>query len=330
MLPKKILTKAVVITLIFLMFLSGCSSPIPPKNRQVLSGFSVHFIDVGQGDCIYVHLPDGKNVLIDCGYKNDENFDTVTEFLFTYGVTKIDYFILTHPDLDHVGNAESLIDAYNIGTLYHPHIVESSLDLFPTYKSAFNKAKDKAEKLNVSDCYDLIKGDDYFIAFLTPLPKVFSDGVYTEFNQSTAPGDTLINNLSPIIYLEYKGVSFLFTGDAGVKQEKLAIETVNATWYKNHLLSFGVSFDINNVDYLKVAHHGANDCTGKEFLQTVNPKTAILSVGGDNPYGHPSSELLARIIENNADCKIMRTDVYGTISIGVENNGVVKTVTDAK
>jgi beta-lactamase superfamily II metal-dependent hydrolase len=53
-------------------------------------------------------------------------------------------------------------------------------------------------------------------------------------------------------------------------------------------------------------------------------------VGGDNPYGHPSSELLERIIENNADCKIMRTDVYGTISIGVENNGVVKTVTDAK
>ena len=327
---KKILIKAATIALVLLTVLSGCSSPVPPKNRQVLSGFSVHFIDVGQGDCIYIHLPDGKNVLIDCGYKNDEIFDTVTEFLFTYGVTKLDYFILTHPDLDHVGNAEALIDAYNIGTLYHPHIVESSIDLFPTYKSAFNKAKVKAEKLNVSDCYDLIKGDDYFLAFLAPLPKGFPDSVYTEFNQNVAPSETLTNNLSPIIYLEYKGVSFLFTGDAGTKQEQLAIETVNSTLYKNYLLPLGVSFDINNVDYLKVAHHGAKDCTGKDFLQTVNPKTAILSVGGDNPYGHPSSELLERIILNNADCKIMRTAVYGTISIGVDNNGVVNTVTDAK
>lgn len=329
MVLKRIVARVAAAIIFSTLILSGCGSPVPQKNaREILSGFSVHYVDVTQGDCVFIRLPDGKNVLIDCGKKDQEILDDVTDFLSTYSVNKLDYFILTHPDNDHVGNAKDLIDAYQIGVVYHPHIVDQMLDLFPDYKNAYLLAKDKAEDMLVSDMYDVIKGEDYFLCFLTP--QIISKGVYEQLNSTLLPEETLINDLSPIIYLEYKGVSFLFTGDAGNSQEELAIENVNSTSFQNHLKHHGVQFDILGVDFLKVAHHGSRDSTSEQFLNAVLPKNAVISVGSDNPYGHPSSELLERICTVNDSCEIWRTDVYGTISVGVDDSGEVKIITDKK
>ena len=86
MLSKKFLIQKTIALLLCIIFLCGCVSSLPPKtNREVLSGFSVHFIDVGEGDCIFIRLPDQKNVLIDCGSSNKQVFDEISSFYSNKG-----------------------------------------------------------------------------------------------------------------------------------------------------------------------------------------------------------------------------------------------------
>ena len=102
---------AILIFIFCLLTLCACGRPIPPDTEiRVFSGFSVHYLDVGQGDAIFIRLPDGKNMLIDCGEKDLEgdNAQYIIEYLNEYSVQTIDYLILTHPDSDHVGNAEEI------------------------------------------------------------------------------------------------------------------------------------------------------------------------------------------------------------------------------
>ena len=328
MLFGKIRIKNLIALLFCAVILCGCS-PIPSKgNREILNGFSVHYIDVGQGDCIFIHLPDQKNVVIDCGDINEQTADEIISFLNGYGVDKIDYFILTHPDTDHVGNAIAILDEYDIGLVYHPHVIDAMLYLFPTYSQVFSEIKVRNIEINVSDCNDFIKGDNYQLVLLTPYPKNVKDSIYQELISTAAPNDTLINDLSPIIYLEYAGVRFLFTGDAGSSQERLALTNVQSELFKSALKYNGLSVDLYEIDFLKVPHHGANDGGSEEFLSVIKPKNAVISVGGNNPYGHPTTALLERLLNANSNYKIFRTDVHGTVSVGVTEYGEIKTVTD--
>ncbi len=324
MLQKKKLSVITALIILCLVIFSACGSPVPEEERETFeSGLTVNFIDVGQGDSIFIRLPDGKNILIDCGYNDEKIKENIFAFFSDYGVEKLDYLILTHPDNDHIGNAKSIIENYEIGRLYHPYIIENLLGLFLEYKQAYNLALEKSIECCVSDCYDFIKGEDYFLSFLSPMPSSFKDGIYAELNKLAEPTDALINNLSPIIYLEYKDVSFLFTGDAEFSQEQLALENVNSYLFKSNLKFYGIEFNLDRIDYLKVAHHGSKDSTGSEFLSRLNPSNAIISVGGDNVYGHPSSQVIERIIKANPDCNLYRTDVCGNICVNVNEEGAV-------
>ena len=320
--PFKLLA---ILTLCFIFFV-GCN-PIPNKNtRKVLSGFSVHYIDVGQGDCIFVQFPDEKTLVIDSGRDINDNSKTIIQFLSTYSVNKIDYFVLTHPDVDHVGNAKTIIETFEIGKIYHPYIMDEMLDFSPEYKTTIELAKEKQIELEVSDCYDYIKGENYQLIFLSPTPLRASDSAYKDYLTTSKPPETEENNLSPIIYLEYLGVRFLFTGDAGEKQESVALS--NALLLISHYNTFELSVNLSEIDFLKVSHHGSNDSTSEKFLQTIQPKNAIISVGGDNYYGHPTSEVLQRLLDHSPNYTLYRTDVNGTISVGVNELGLIEVVID--
>ena len=109
MLSKKSVKEKLIALLLCVVFAFGCASPVPPRtDREVFSGFSVHYVDVGEGDCIFIRLPDNKNVLIDCANDSEELFEVISTLLGDYGVKTLDYFILTHPDSDHVGNAKAI------------------------------------------------------------------------------------------------------------------------------------------------------------------------------------------------------------------------------
>jgi competence protein ComEC len=169
--------------------------------------------------------------------------------------------------------------------------------------------------------YSKIVGEDYYLAFLSPLGESLTANYYDEFNLLENPNDRQVNNLSPIIYLQYKGVKFVFTGDAGISQENMVVESYRAGVYD---FIHGKKVSLDNVDFLKVGHHGSADSTGQTFVNLLTPKNAIVSVGGNNVYGHPSTTTFTRLQQANQDIKVFRTDVLGTISIGVNGQGLSK------
>ncbi len=109
------------------------------------------------------------------------------------------------------------------------------------------------------------------------------------------------NDNSSVIYFDYNNYKFLFMGDAGVEREKDILK----------------KYDLSNIDFLKVGHHGSDTSSSKEFIDKVHPKYSLISVGKDNRYGHPKGDVL----DNLKRSKIYRTDMDGSIKIKLNRNG---------
>lgn len=314
---KRLLSLLLVsITVISTVFAGSCGNE---KKDDDVYGFAVCYIDVGEGDCIFVNFPDGKKMLIDSGTKSSRNYKKITSVLDGYGTRTIDYFIVTHPDGDHVGNAKDLLSNYDVSTAYIPYIKDSSLLIeFSAFESKLNE---KGTKTKISKIFETVTGENYYLAFLSPKEENQPDSSYYIYNRTTEPTKIETNNLSPIIYLEYNGIRFVFTGDSGTAQEKLVIENNKLGIYSKRLGKGRVNLE--SVDFYKVSHHGDDDANSLEFISLLTPKNAVISVGGDNYYGHPSSGTLKNLITVNEECNILRTDVNGNITVLVDGNGNV-------
>lgn len=307
------------ISILLFIFCGGClKADLPPlKQIIVYKDFSVNYIDVGQGDCIFIRLPDGKNLLIDSGVNDEylENSKYIINILKKYSVEKIDYFILTHPDLDHIGNAKDIINSFNIGTIYLPIISNQLISGFPQYKIILDLVQQKQIHSVTSDYSCTIVGENYALAFLSPLPLGVVESSYIELESSVFPTDRQVNDLSPIIYFECFGKRFVFTGDASSSQEKIVIENYNTGLYVSLFRNDKINVNLENIDYLKVSHHGADGATSQDFIELLQPKNFIISVGKENFYGHPRSEVIERILETCLESLLYRTDQVGTITV---------------
>ncbi len=322
------------VLVIILIILSGCTAPLTanPNNEEaiVCQGCSVHYLDVGQGDCIFIRLPDGKNMLIDSGDKNDKISEYVIKYLEDYSVQTIDYLVLTHPDLDHIGNAIDVINRFNVKKAFVPYISDEILVNFPEYIKVKDVISQKEIDTKISDSFTYINGSDYCFAFLSPLPFGVNGSSYDELNTTLISTENLINNLSPIIYFETDNTRFVFTGDAGKSQENIVINNYKVGVYKSWFSRYGITVNLEDIDYLKVGHHGADDSSGREFLNLLRPKNAIISVGGNNYYGHPKTEVLERLMIANENYSLFRTDVHGTIFVHKNANGNFVTSTQSQ
>ncbi len=321
---------AIVLSILLLFCLiCGCS-----KKRASFefgtrnNGLYVNFIDVGQGDCTLIMFPDGKNMLIDCGDGSDFAVKNIKKILNGFSVKKLDYIVLTHPDIDHIGGTLSVLKTCSVGKAYLPEILDSTP--YEVYSSALQNLKDKNANTLTSQLGEFIKGEDYSLAFLSPKPYRQADSSYTDFNTSNPPTSEQTNDISPMIYLEYKGVRFLFTGDAGVKEESKLIDDYNSSLIKNTFDFYDISVKLENIDFLKVSHHGANDASSQEFLNLLTAENAVVSVGGNNVYGHPSIYTQSRLLTANQDCNLLRTDIWGTISVFVSTDGEMKIKTQKR
>ena len=317
-----------VITLLMILlcclFIGCANDDLPPlQDADVYKDFSVNYIDVGQGDCIFIRLPDGKNLLIDAGLNDEylENSRYIMKILNQYSVTNVDYFVLTHPDIDHIGNANDIINNFNVGTAYLPIISNSLLSEFPQYKTTLDLLEQKQIQTITSDYNCVISNENYALAFLSPLPLGVKGSSYTELESSFFPSDRQINDLSPIIYFECFDKRFIFTGDATNSQEKIVLDNYNAGVYDLIYKNSGISIDLSDIDYLKVSHHGADGATSQDFLNLLRPKNFIISVGKENFYGHPRSEVLERILITCPESLLYRTDQVGTITVHKDNEG---------
>lgn len=307
---------------------TGCTGYTPKGPEvKVILGASVNFLDVGQGDCIFIRLPDGKNVLIDTGKNIDSVKDKLDSYFSAYKIEQIDYFVLTHLDDDHVGLANYVLENFKVKKAFVPYVISDVMQLYPEFEVSLSLMERGGTEVEISDNRDCIKGEDYFLAFLSPEPSSSFEGSYVNFNK-LSPTDREKNDVSPIIYLNVHGVRFLFTGDASSLEEEKLLQKVGADFYKNHY-GEGYTIDLSQIDYLKVGHHGSRDSTCNDFLSYLKPKVAVISVGGNNYYGHPSTEVLERFLLSAPDCSIFRTDVDGTVSVKIYDNGHSKLITDA-
>lgn len=289
-------------------------------NLPKYDGFSVHFIDVGEGNAIFIQFDDGKTALIDCGSVVKEK--AVLSALKSYNVEKIDYLILTHPDSEHIGGAKSVLRSKSIGTAYLPKI--KNREAFGEFNEVYNLLTEKGTEIKVSKAYEYILGENYSFAFLSPS---FNEKEYDDLNESVTPTSDVIENISPIIYLEYLGVRFVISSDAEVSEEREMLVNYKGA-YKKIYQELGVKIDVENVDFYFMANHGSSKSNDRELLDYLSPKNAIISVGGSNREGNPSVYVLKNLLLVNENMEIFRTDVSGTISVLCNKEGKYKVQTE--
>lgn len=235
----------------------------------------VHYMDVGQGDAIFIELPSGKTMLIDSG----ENYHGagILSYIQERGYNKLDYVVGTHPHADHIGSMAYIIRNFKIGSVYLPKVSANT----KMYEELLNTIKKK--NLTVKNARAGIRmvrdtENELAVRVIAPL---------------TIDKENL-NNSSAVIALDYKDATFLFTGDA----EKEELESIQANV---------------TADVLKVGHHGSSNANPEDFLKSVNPQIAVISCGADNDYGHPHASTLQAL--RRLDCDVYRTDIDKTVII---------------
>lgn len=255
-------------------WLSSSSSAKDISSNSSISGnLKVHFIDVGQGDSIFIEMPNEQTMLIDAG----PSAGIVPSYIKSHGHSNIDYVIATHPDADHINGMPEVLNTFTVGTFYMPE-KEHTTQIFNKMLDAISNNGCIAEYAVAGK--NIVNTNDLKVYFVAPV-KIYGDN----------------NACSAVVKLEYKQTSLLFTGDAEYGSE-------------NDMIKSG--YDLS-ADILKVGHHGSASSSSPEFIKAVSPKDAIISVGANNKYGHPTNEVLTLL--NNLGVNIYRTDEAGTIIV---------------
>lgn len=355
--------KAVIITIVAIVLVVAISWAIlyfafPDTWQQIVSIFDkdkdggnkftplvrgdgellVHMLDVGQGDCIYVQLPDGKDMVIDCANYNDsgeyekKTFDYLDAYITD---DTVEYLMLTHCDSDHVYFMDELLERYQVEKLFMPNVLAT-----PGTSSA-NKAKlqEQIDELDTSrftdkDTIDSITYAEFFIAALTEpnceiVLNVDTDEktnsiiieettyrlvfycptqeYYNDYGLNTAERK---NAISPIGILEYNDRRIMLTGDSNKFNEPLVMARTGKV----------------DCDVLKVGHHGSETSTLDNFLDNYSFEYAIISCNAaGNTFYHPRQDTLDRLKARNVD--VYRTDNNGNIVVSVDKDGNIKITT---
>lgn len=242
-------------------------------NSDITGSLEIHYIDVGQGDATFIRCGD-KTLLIDAG-DNGEGAN-VSSYLEYQGVEHIDYVIGTHPDSDHIGGLDVIINDYSCGTILMPDEEKNT----KTYKDVIQAIEDKSYKITLPEV-----GATYSLG----------EAKFTIIAPNADYSDA--NNVSIGILLEFGETSFLFTGDAEQEAEL-------------DILKNGIDI---HADVYKAGHHGSRTSSGEEFLAAIEPKAVVVSCGEDNSYGHPHADILNYCMMNNIP--LYRTDMQGTIVV---------------
>lgn len=278
-LSQKIKKKAALIVLSITLLIISVQIFYPTDNLKV------NFINVGEGDCILIEAPNKINILIDGGGTPQGDFDVGSKIVVPYlrrkGINEIDLLILTHPHLDHLEGLLPVLKEFKVGMVLDSGLL-CDISAYKEFISLIQKKSIPYHKAKAGD--NFVFSNNLEIFLLNPL---YDSDFYDESD---------FNNASIVVKLFYKNADFLFTGDIEVTAEKKLL-----VW-QNILQS----------DILKVGHHGSITSTNLEFLDKVDPRIAIITVG-KNHFGHPSQKIIERLEDGNI--QIYRTDEDGTIII---------------
>ena len=248
--------------------------------NEVNSNLIVSYLDVGQADSILIEN-NGEYMLIDAG--NNEDGELLVKYFNQKEINTFKYLVGTHPHEDHIGGLDDIINNFEVGTIYMPDVI--------TTTKTFTDVLDVIESNELT--YKVPKIQETFT-----LGEAKIEVIYTGTDTKE------LNNCSIVLRLVFGDTTFLFTGDAEDKAEEIIL---------NNNLNI-------HADVLKIGHHGSRYSTTDEFLKSVNPKYAIISVGTGNSYKHPESIVLNKLKANNIE--IHRTDLEGTIIVTSDGENI--------
>jgi competence protein ComEC len=215
----------------------------------------VYYLDVGQGDAMFIQLPNGENMLLDGG--EADQAEDIHKFLQDRDILKIDYLVATHPHTDHIGSLPNVIDNTDIGAIYMPRVSHTT----QAFERLLTSIENKGLKVNTARAgVNILNIEGLTVDIIAPVRDDYKE----------------LNDHSAVIMIKFKGTNFLFMGDAEALSEGHITADVDAL-------------------VLKVGHHGSKTSTSESFLKRVNPFFAIISVGEGNSYGHPDDAVLSRL-----------------------------------
>jgi competence protein ComEC len=210
---------------------------------------------VGQGDSIFIELPNNDTMLIDAGEKKYSK--DVVDYIKNLGYKSISYVIGTHPHSDHIGGLGDVIEEFQIDNVYMPKVSTNT----KTFENLLLTIKNKGLKITTAKKdLKIVDENELTVTVLSPTKDEYSN----------------LNNYSVVLLLKYKNKSFLFMGDAEKEVENDLVGDINC-------------------DVLKVGHHGSSSSTSETFLKKTSPSYAVISCGKGNDYGHPHKETLEKL-----------------------------------
>jgi competence protein ComEC len=279
------------VTLTIAVFAPRSSAYTPSAGRLRIS-----FIDVGEGDAVLLELPAGKRVLIDAGPRS-ETFDAgervVVPFLRRRGIEALDLLVVSHLHADHLGGVAAVLREIPVRAVLHPPAAGASL-----------MGEEFLRDVRLRGCADmpphgvpLADSAGFRMYVLAPLPRD------TVSASAAARGP----NASVVLKLQYGAMSALFMGDAERDEELTLVER-----YGEFLRS----------SLLKVAHHGSNTSSSVELLESVRPSVAVISVGRNNKFRHPSFDVLQRL--DALEAMVVRTDEEGALLFESDGNSLTR------
>ncbi|MFQ7120182.1 MAG: ComEC/Rec2 family competence protein, partial [Intestinibacter sp.] len=224
-------------------------------------------------DSILITTPSNKNMLIDGG--DEDSAKIIKSYLKNKKVKNLDVVIATHPDSDHIGSLDYIIDNFDVEKIYMPNQTTDS-ECYINLIDSCNKKNLKVNYLSKDDSFNLDDSTNIY---------VLSPSYITDNNNSN----------SIVLNISYKNNNFLFTGDC---EESNEMDMIN-------------SYDLEDIDFLKVAHHGSYTASSLAFLEETTPDIAVISCGYKNNYGHPHKSTLDNL--ESVDAKIFRTDQNGSM-----------------
>lgn len=212
-----------------------------------------------------------------------ENSTPVIVYLNKNNVKRLDAVIATHPHSDHIGGMADVIKSFDVGSFYMPRVTHTT----KTFENMIDAVKNKGLKATEAKAGVAIDvGQSFKAYFVAPNSSAYDN----------------LNNYSAVLKLELGKTTFLFSGDA---------ENIS----ENEMLRHKIQANL-----LKVGHHGSDTATTASFLNAVSPQFAVICVGSDNKYGHPTTEVLGRLQASGV--KIYRTDEQGTIIATSDGNTI--------
>lgn len=316
-----VVTAAIIVGALYVVKPEWFRRPMPESGQLV-----VHYIDVGQGDCIYIAFPDGTDMLIDCGSQGGSSkyqTSAISDLKELNPDGKIDHVMATHSDTDHISYLDEVLSEFQVGNVYMPNIrpkLGKSVEIKNEVVAVDSLDASKLKKFTDNDTIDTDTYVEFFIAALSePNCNITlnigkceirgQDYTFTfyclsqeEWDRRHLNNGEQINAVSPIGILEYAGKKLVFTGDSNESNEEYYCKT----------------YPYVDCDVLKVAHHGSDGSSRDSFLQHVTCEYAVISVGSS--YGHPKKEMLDRLKENGIQ-KIHRTDKCGNVVLTVSHTG---------